>query len=72
MVEFRETVILNRYKKYKYVYEKKTIVIIIIQGRIQVFVQGGLNFFLSREGLSNPLGPENSMKSIDLPGSGGA
>ena len=33
MVEFRETVILNRYKKYKYVNEK-TIVIIIIQGRI--------------------------------------
>ena len=41
------------------------------QGRsLQEFVQGDLHFFLSG-GAQHPLGPEDSLKSIDFTGTGG-
>ena len=40
--------------------------------RSQKFVQGGLNFFFNQGGLQHPLGPENSLKSIDFTGPGGS
>ena len=41
------------------------------QGRIQEFVQGGLNFLSFQGGGGCPLGPENPLKSIDFTGPGG-
>ena len=45
--------------------------LVIAQGRIQEFVQGGLNFlsFLGG-GAQLPFGPENPLKSIDFIGPG--
>jgi len=44
------------------------------QGRIQEFVQGGLNYiiFPGGGGDQHPLGPENPLKSINFTGPGGA
>ena len=46
--------------------------LIVIQGRIQEFVQGGgLNFFFTG-GAQHLFGPENPLESIDFTGPGGA
>ena len=42
------------------------------QGRIQEFVQGGLNLSFQGRGAQHPLGPENPLKSIDFTGPGPA
>ena len=58
----------------KYIFKKcetNTYFIYSLQGRIQEFVQGGLNFFFFPGGAQHPLGHEKPLKSIDFTGPGG-